>query len=110
MSPLDRLTRWVQNLRSSKMADNQKPFKATHTFTHKYTREHILRKYLIDTAKLTTEQFRMQVSFVLSVHENPQILTNIQTEDNNLGLEITDETVKLEEVSLICIDWLYRMR
>ncbi|KAK8101858.1 hypothetical protein PG999_012232 [Apiospora kogelbergensis] len=71
------------------MADNQKPFKATHTFTHKYTREHILRKYLIDTAKLTTEQFRMQ------------------TKDNNLELEMADETVKLEEEQIKAIYQLF---
>ncbi|KAK7920291.1 hypothetical protein PG985_008313 [Apiospora marii] len=71
------------------MNEKQNPFKPTHVFGHKYAKEDVLRTYIIETAKLREDQFR------------------IETHDNKLQLEVI-EPAKLEEKQMKEIIQLFR--
>lgn len=88
------------------MAEDQTPFKATQTFTHKYANEMVLRTYLMGTAGLKETQFRINVSSILPVDRSLQILSYSQIQDNKIEIQLTGESAKLEEVSLVQFSWL----
>lgn len=82
------------------MTENKRPFEPTHVFTHKYAKEHVLRKYLVGTAGIREDQFRIQVSFIPPFDGRVQMLSFTQTQDNELQLQV-DEPAKLDDVSRV---------